>query len=248
MILPGVPDSIVAKILYYLLLLVIFFICSVFVNKFPGNFVVLFLFGIGFFATIIIGVFFTRINLIQPSLPDSVAFYAALQIGLAHALVSLSVLWLVGNSIYLTCILIGGVFANLVNGFFGVLGRLFRMNFEKASSFVRGLLGIVLVIVLYAGIPYGWYLLMVGNPRLQMFLFGHHDPMLGWNLPTTFAFSILMQQVQAQVETLRNDPVFGVFIIQLGAFIAVASKAGGVLGAIQKFREIMQKRKPTTAN
>lgn len=239
----GPSDAIVSKILYYLLLFLVLFVSSIVIEKFPKNFAVGLIFSWSSLAAIATGMFFTRINFIQPALSDNLAFYAATQIGMAHAIVSTFVLWLVVNSIYLTCLLIGYSLSFLIYGVFNILGKLLRMSFERITSLLTGLVVIALLLVLLVGVPYGWYLLLIENPRLQILLFGHHDPNLGWNLPTTFAFSILTHHVQTQVEVIRNDPLFGILVVQVGIFITVAIKVGGFLGAIQKFKEIWRGQK-----
>ena len=97
---------------------------------------------------------------------------------------------------------------------------------------------------LLGGIPFGYYILLIGTIDLQLFLFGNYDPSLGWNYPTTFTFISLMQQLQVQWEAIRNDPVLGLFIIPLGIFVAVAMKIGGFLEAIQKIRNFFGKTVP----
>jgi len=230
-----------ARFINYVLLFCGFLLIIVVMDHAKDNFGVT-LIGLALlFAMLATSVFYWRMWHLLPDLPEKEIFATSFDIGLAHGIVSISILFFLGNGLYMAVWIIGRILGSLIGVSYTMFDRIFKTDSTRGVNFASGCLGNVLTAILLGGIPFGYYILLIGTIDLQLFLFGNYDPSLSWNYPTTFTFISLMQQLQVQWEAIKNDPVLGLFIIPLGIFVAVVMKIGDFIGAILKPLEFIQK-------
>jgi hypothetical protein len=249
----GIPDIpltvttelFTSRIINYIALFFGFILFLFVAGIFKDNLVLNLICLTGIFAVLATAVFYARIGYLQPGLPEKVVFTAGFDIGMAHALVSTSILFFLAYGLYMLIWVIGNTLSFLIGLISGGIDLLFKTDTNKASNFALGCLGNLFAITLIGGIPFCYYLLLIRTSYLQMFLFGNYDPSLGWNLPTSFAFRLLANQLQLQWEAIKNDPVLGLYVLPLGAFLTVAVKIGGFLEAVQKIRNFFGKERET---
>ena len=231
-----VTDLFTSGFVNYILLFVGLIIVSLAMEALKNNTGALLLCLIGFLGLLLTGVFYWRMGNQMIGQPEKEIFAMGFGIGFAHAVVSLFVLFFLWIMLILAIRIIGWAAGYLLGFMAGIIDLIFKSDSTRLLNFATGCLGNLFVLVLFGGIPYGYYLLMIGTIDLQIFLFGAYDPHLGLNYPTTFTFITLMSQLQLQWELLTTDPILGVYIIPFGVLIAVALKIGGLIDVAQKIR------------
>jgi len=233
-----------ARLINYILLFCGFLLIIVVMDHTKDNFGVTIIGLALLFAVLATSVFYWRMWHLLPDLSEKEIFATSFDIGLAHGIVFIAILFFLGNGLYMAVWIIGRILGYLIGVTYAVFDHIFKSDSTRGVNFASGCLGNVLISILLGGIPFGYYILLIGTIDLQLILFGNYDPSLGWSYPTTFTFISLMQQLQVQWEAIKNDPVLGLFIIPLGIFVAVAMKIGGLLEAIQKIRNFFGKNAP----
>lgn len=186
----------------------------------------------------IIGVFYFHSRLAaSPLYSDEIDTWAtALDITLAHTFVTIPVLVLAYLFLTMSVKIVHQVFKRLVVFFVYSKNReLSTVGTVLIATFYVLLYATAVICFLFA--PF-WFLIV--SPDLQFFLFRQYDPAVGFNYPTTFRLTSLINNFEIFSQTLGNNSTLS----KLFGFIGIAATSiVGLVGIMKAFEYLLGRSK-----
>jgi glucan phosphoethanolaminetransferase (alkaline phosphatase superfamily) len=178
---------------------------------------------IGIVAIVVSIIFYWRSGKFSTELNEIEIWVSSLDVALAHAVISFTLIVSLGLILLLPFSFIFGVVSS------------------TSSSQSTGCLPLIAILLYIAGVIFSYKFLMIDTIDLQMILFNDFDKSLGWNFPTTFRFSNLINQINTLYAEASTNPEISPVLGSVTAALTFVLGLGGVFGIFELVKNIFKK-------